>query len=438
MRDLTDPVVHWLRQFTPYVHQHRGATFIISCGGEALNDGSFTQLAQDIALLHGLGIKLVLVHGARPQIADCLSTHHIAMNYVNGVRITEAAALPCVKSAIGAVRIDIEAQLSLGLMNTTMAGIRLSVASGNFVIARPFGIINGVDYQHTGVVRRIDHTALNARLDAGAIALVSPLGYAPTGEIFNLTAADVARSIALGLGADKLIFLIDPPGLCAANHERISTLLFDQVESFIADTPALTEEIIQVLRAGATACHAGIKRVHFIDRTQNGALLKELFTRDGAGTLLSSEPFEALRPAQPDDVAGILALLAPLEQQGIVVQRSYEQLEHAIHQFHVAQCENTIIACAAFHPYYEERIGELAALAVHPDYRAQGRGARLLAQIETLARSQGLTRLFVLTTQTAHWFRERGFIPAPLSALPAAKKNQYNFQRNSQMYIKTL
>ena len=435
---VTDPFVHWLRHATPYVHAHRGRTFVIAFGGEAVADPGFRNLVHDLAMLHGLGIRIVLVHGARPQIEERLARRGAAFRYVGGLRVTDDQALASVKEAAGVVRVEIEALLSLGLANSPMAGVRIPVASGNFVTAKPLGVLDGVDYLHTGVVRRIDRDALRKRLDDGAVALLPPIGYSPTGEVFNLSAADVARSAAIALRADKLIFLLEEPGVTDAEARVVSNVLSGEVEDLLASAPGLPEDLAQALRAGADACIQGVRRVHLISRHIDGALLRELFTRDGTGTLITDEPFEELRPARIDDVAGILALLRPLEESGALVRRSRERLETEIDRFFLMERDGMVIACAAIYCYPADGMGELACVAVHPEYRNRGRGDRLLERMQAIARARGIDRLFVLTTQTAHWFRERGFEPSRLSDLPMEKQALYNYRRNSKVFIKTL
>ena len=317
-----------------------------------------------------------------------------------------------------------------------MAGVRIPVVSGNFVAARPLGVIDGVDYAHTGSVRRVDQRTLRTLLDQGMVALMPPLGYSPTGEVFNLSAADVARSAAVALGADKLIFLTE----CAETSQRpplAPNLLARDVDVLLANE-TLPDELATCLRAGAEACRHGIRRVHLVERGEPGALLRELFTHDGSGTLISAEPYEDLRPARIDDVTGILELLRPMEERGVLVRRSRERLETEIERFHITERDGLVTACAALYPYPSDDMAELACLAVHQDYRGGRRGERLLEHIEGLARAQGIRRLFVLTTQTAHWFQERGFQPAGLDALPMEKRALYNFQRNSKVFIKPL
>jgi amino-acid N-acetyltransferase len=428
-----DPFVEWMRQATPYIHAHRGRTFVIAFGGEAVADPHFPSLVHDIALLHGCGIRLVLVHGARPQIEERLARCGAQLRYVNGLRVTDATALRCVKEAAGTVRVEIEALLSLGLANSPMAGVHIPVVSGNVVTARPLGVIDGVDYAHTGAVRRVNHEMLRALLAQGAVALMPPLGYSPTGEVFNLSAADVARSAAVALGADKLIFLLEhgtaplPPNVLA-----------QEVDALLTAAPDLPPELVACCRAGAEACRGGVRRVHLVKRQHNGALLRELFTRDGSGTLISAEPYEPLRSAQVDDVTGIIELLRPLEERGILVRRERERLEMEIDRFVLTERDGLMTSCAALYEYPADGMAELACLVVHPDYRGGRRGDRLLEHLAQQARARGIGRLFVLTTQTAHWFQERGFQAAELAALPLAKQAHYHFQRRSKVFIKEL
>ena len=432
-----NPFVAWFRQASPYIHSHRGNTFVVTFGGKAVADECFPHLIQDLALLHSLGIRLVLVHGTRPQIEERLQLRDADMQIVNGLRITDAPAMACVKDAVGAVRVEIEALLSMGLANSPMAGAEIEVLSGNFVTAKPLGIIDGVDYQHTGEVRKINTSAIRKALDSGAVVLVSPMGYSPTGEAFNLNAADVAAEIATSLRADKLIFVTNRP-VNNQQGELLNHLLPREVDQLLADAEFLEEQQRRVLQNAAAASRHGVNRIHILSRQQDGVLLTELFTRDGAGTLITAEPYESIREANIDDVGGILELIEPLEAAGILVRRSRELIENEIRQFTIIERDGTIIACAALYPFADEDMAELACLAVHQDYQNGGRGDILLAHMEASARQMGLRKLFVLTTRTAHWFIERGFQAVALDELPDSKRDLYNWQRNSKLFLKNL
>jgi len=430
--------VRWFRDSSPYIHAFRGRTFVVAFGGEVIAEKQFANLVHDIALLNSLGVRLVLAHGARPQIEQRLNERGVELQYVNGLRVTDADALACVKEAAGTVRVEIEALLSMGLANSPMAGADIRVASGNFVTAQPLGVREGVDYLHTGEVRRIDREAIHRQLDDGSLVLLSPIGYSPTGEVFNLSAEDVATAAAIQLRADKLIYLVDGNGLQLDDGTMVHELNLHEAESFLDEKGEMTEAIGKSLFSAIYACSNGVPRCHLINRHVDGSLLMELFTRDGIGTLITSETYEDIRQATIDDVGGILELLAPLEQEGVLVRRERERLEMEIDHFTVVERDGTIIACAALYPFREDGCGELACLAVHQEYRKQGRGDDLLEYIERQAKGLGISRLFVLTTRTAHWFQERGFRAATLKELPMARQELYNYQRRSKVFIKSL
>ena len=429
--------VSWFRSSSPYIHAHRGKTFVIVFEGEAIESSGFTDMVHDIALLQGLGIKLVLVHGARPQIETNLKQKGLVSEFSDGLRVTDEKMLAGVKEAAGSVRLQIEALLSQGLANSPMAGTRIRVASGNFVMAKPIGVLDGIDYAHTGEVRRVDSVAINQQLENENIVLISPLGYSPTGEIFNLAANDVGASVATALNADKLIYLTEQKDL-KAGRQKNNHLTPAAMENFIRRRKKLSEKTIHCLNNAADACRSGVKRAHLVPRHIDGGLLKELFTRDGTGFLVTAEAYEKIRPAGIDDVTGIIELLSPLEEKGILVKRSRDLLETEIGNFVVVERDGMIIGCAALYQYPKNNAAELACIVIHPDYQSDGKGDMLLAHMENLASNIGLERVFILTTQTMHWFQERGFKRTDISILPKQKRNLYNYQRNSKVAVKTL
>ncbi len=435
--------VRWFRSAAPYMHAFRGRTFVIAFGGEVVDDSAkFVALIHDLNLLASVGVRLVLVHGARPQIEARLQQLRHRTQYSNGLRVTDDIALSCAKEASGRMRVEIEALLSLGLPNSPMAGADIRVASGNFVTAKPIGVLDGADLMHTGEVRKVDAVGIGDRLDHNELVLLSPIGYSPTGEIFNLALEDVAAAAAVALNADKLIFLMDSAGVVTGKnaelkHELTCTQAERLIARLIARKVAAASDVGLYLPRAVQACRAGVKRAHLISRHADGALLLELFTHRGVGTLLTADPVERLRPAKIDDIGGILRLLEPLEDDGTLVKRSRELLEMEIERFFVLEHDRVIIGCAALYPF-EEGVAELAGLAVHPDHRRLGAGERLMLAIEARARQRKIKRLFVLTTRTAHWFIERGFQPAPVSSLPRRRQDLYNYQRRSQILIKRL
>ena len=430
--------VEWFRSAAPYIHAFRGKTFVVAFGGEVVSEGQFIALAHDLNLLNSLGVRLVLVHGARPQIEEELTERGAAIRYAGGMRVTDDDALKCVKEAAGTVRVEIEALLSMGLANSPMAGADIRVASGNFVTAKPMGVLGGVDLMHTGEVRKIDAIGIQRRLGLNEIVLLSPLGYSPTGEVFNLSLEDVATSAAIALDADKLIFLMDTAGVVGENGELLRELTTVAAETILAASAVLPSDVAYYLPCAVRACRKGVARSHLISRHTDGALLQELFTHEGIGSMVSEDVLETLRNATIDDVGGILALIEPLEAEGILVRRSRELLEMEIDRFSVLEYDGLIIGCAALYPFSKEKAAELACMAVHPDYRSAGRGEALLGYMQVKALEKGFKQLFVLTTRTAHWFLERGFAEVGVDKLPKAKQGLYNYQRRSKVFMKKL
>jgi amino-acid N-acetyltransferase len=435
---VASPFVDFFRASAPYIHAHRSRTFVVMFGGEAVIDHDFPKLVHDLALMHALGVRLVLVHGSKPQIERRMKDRKIPLRFHHGVRITDRPTMSCVEDAVGSIRGRVEGLLSMGLPSSPMEHARLRVASGNFVFARPWGVRDGVDFQYTGGVRRIDIEAIKQRLDSGAIVLLSPLGYSPTGEAFNLSSHEVAAAAAAALGADKLISIVEGKGVVDRRNRLILQLNPDEAESLARDGKHLHPDTAKHLLAGARACREGVRRVHLVERRLDGAVLQELFTREGRGTLVTAEQYEGLRPARLDDIPGVLELLRPLEDAGMLVRRSRETLEHEIDRFIVVERDGMVIGCAALEVFTAESVGELYCLAVHSKYRESGRGEAIVEFIVERAQALGLAHVFVLTTQSAHFFRERGFVPVSVRKLPAERRARYDHKRRSKVLFRTL
>lgn len=438
---ITPHYVHWFRDAAPYINMHRGKTFVLMFSGEALLSSNFKHIIHDIALLHALGIRLVLVYGARPQINENLKQLGLETPFLQHRRITTRQALAAVLGAVGSIRLQIEALLSMGVANSPMFGARIDVVSGNFVTAKPYGIRDGVDFQLTGEVRSIDADVIKHNLSNQHIILLGPTGYSTTGEVYNLPAEEVATRVAIDLKADKLIFLGEQHGFIDLQGKLIRELIPKDAKIYLEQSAPDTERYLH-LRGAMQACMNGVNRCHLISYQQDGALLTELFTRDGTGTLVSDLRFEDVRQATIHDVGGLLKLLRPLEKQGILVYRSRERLEDEIEHFAVIERDGMIVACAALYPIpttgQEAKSAEIACVAVHRDYQKSNRGAQVLMFLQQRAQAQQIQVLYLLTTHTGHWFLEQGFTKVDMAQLPAAKQALYNYQRNSQVYQKII
>ncbi|EFH3393430.1 amino-acid N-acetyltransferase [Escherichia coli] len=434
-------LVEGFRHSVPYINTHRGKTFVIMLGGEAIEHENFSSIVNDIGLLHSLGIRLVVVYGARPQIDANLAAHHHEPLYHKNIRVTDAKTLELVKQAAGTLQLDITARLSMSLNNTPLQGAHINVVSGNFIIAQPLGVDDGVDYCHSGRIRRIDEDAIHRQLDSGAIVLMGPVTVSVTGESFNLTSEEIATQLAIKLKAEKMIGFCSSQGVTNDDGDIVSELFPNEAQARVEaqeEKGDYNSGTVRFLRGAVKACRSGVRRCHLISYQEDGALLQELFSRDGIGTQIVMESAEQIRRATINDIGGILELIRPLEQQGILVRRSREQLEMEIDKFTIIQRDNTTIACAALYPFPEEKIGEMACVAVHPDYRSSSRGEVLLERIAAQAKQSGLSKLFVLTTRSIHWFQERGFTPVDIDLLPESKKQLYNYQRKSKVLMADL
>ncbi len=437
--------VPWFRSVAPYIHLHRGKTFVVGIAGEAIAAGKLQHLAQDLALIQSMGVKVVLVHGFRPQVNEQLKAKGHTPRYSHGMRITDEVALDCAQEAAGQLRYEIEAAFSQGLPNTPMAGSTVRVISGNFITARPVGIVDGVDFQHSGLVRKVDTAGITKTLDFGAMVLLSPFGFSPTGEAFNLTMEEVATSVAIALQADKLIFMTEIAGIRmqpnepAGEDNPIDTELpLAAAQMLLANLPLPSQPTDSAfyLQHCAKACKEGVERSHILPFAVDGSLLLEVYVHDGIGTMVVDEKLESLREATADDVSGILQLIEPFEKDGTLVKRSPTEIERDANNYSIIEHDGVIFACAALYPYPESKTAEMAALTVSPNVQGQGDGERVLKRIEQRAKAAGLDSIFVLTTRTMHWFIKRGFKQVDPDWLPEARKRKYNWDRKSQVLVK--
>ncbi len=420
--------VEWFREASPYIHRFRGETFLLLLDGDLLREGRMGALAHDIALLSSLGIRLVIVFGAGPQIDASLESRAVETARVGRRRITPPEALVPLMESVGRIRFEIEASLSQGTDGTPMAGSRIRVVSGNFVIGRPLGVIDGIDFLYTGTVRRIESEAIRHHLDQGDVVLLSPLAFSPTGEIFNVLAFEVASRAAVAVDAAKLILLGLAPEIRNERGEALRQLV-------LPDARARESQSSLPFSVLYEALEQGVPRLHLLDGRRDGALLLELFTRDGIGTLVSRDPFEHIRPAVLDDLVDILGIIRPLESGGVLVRRPRERLEMELAHFTVTCRDRTVIGCVSLTPYPASAMAEMACLAILPEYQGAGRGEQLLAWCRAESKRLGLKRIFVLTTQSSRWFMERGFVPSSPDILPPERKKLYDPDRKSQVLV---
>lgn len=429
--------VRWFREVAPYVHGFRGKTFVIAFGGELVQDGALNALIQDLSLLSALGIKLILVHGSRPQVNEQLNLKGYEQQFGRGLEPTSDEALECAKEAAGEIRLDIEAAFSQGLPNTPMSHAQIRIISGNFVTAKPIGVVDGIDYKHAGKVRKMDIDIMRSIINQNAILLISPLGFSPTGEAFNLAMEDLATNAAISLKAEKLIFLTQDRVICSQDGSVDTELSRNEADSLL-NGGTLDEDTTSFLSHASLAVKRGVARAHLVPYTLDGSVLLEIFTHDGVGTMVVEDTLDDLRQANVDDIGAIVQLIEPLELNGTLVPRGRATIEREIEHFTVLEHDGVIYGCVSLIPYAEEQMAELACLVVHHEWQSEGEGETLLRHTEAKARAAGAKRLFVLTTQTSHWFMKRGFVQGGVADLPKSKQAHYNRSRNSLIFIKRL
>ncbi len=401
--------IHWLRQTSPYINTHRGKTFVVWFSDSLIEADNFTTLVHDLTLLSHLGIRLVLVHGMRVQIDAELSRRQIASQYGTDsyskrrMRITTTESLPAITAVIGDIRCQLESAFSTGLPNSPMSGAQISLMSGNLIVARPYGIRDGVDYQHTGELRKLRVQKIRTLLNAEMVVVLPPIGYSPTGEMFNLLSEDVAMQAAISLTADKLIFLHSDAGSIGSNLHEIST----SDEQGKNEEQQFADSISSVIERSTYACKNGVNRCHIVDANNPDALLRELFTRDGSGLLINSGDYDNIRLADTNSVQGIMALIKPLMADGTLTHRTEQDLERQIDSFYITEREGSVICCASLQ--IANNAAQLGCLAVHPDFRASGKASEMLDHLIKVARQKKCTQLFGLSTRTGDWFLEHGF-----------------------------
>lgn len=427
------------REAAPYIQNLSGKTLVVGISSSLLEGSTLAAIAADLRLLAGFGIRLVVVHGSRQQINRLAQAAGHTSAYHRNRRITDDDAMRYTKQACGMLHADLEAALSFkngDSIHTAQRNRPQRIAGGNFVTARPFGVLDGIDMQHTGRVRKIDTAAVKHALDNRAIVLISPIGHSLSGRSFNLSMTDIAEAAAIALEAEKLIFITPLRGITDTEGRLISNLTVPQAQALLAQN-AVPAEQQRWLHAAVNALKSRVRRCQILSGSLPGSLIGELFTRHGTGTSIAGGDFVTIRPARSRDIAGIVRLIRPLEAQGILLPRSRTYLENHIGQFSILEDDGRLCGCVALKIYPEEAAAELSCLAVAPDTRDSGHGERLLEHIIAAAAAQGINRLFALSTQTGEWFLERGFCHAPADTLPHERLAEYRQNgRASHIFVR--
>jgi amino-acid N-acetyltransferase len=426
--------VNAIREVLGYLGRYRNELFVLKIDDALVEEPLFPLLIRDVVLLYRMGIHVVIVPGARHAIDSALESAGIRSRYHQGVRITTEEGLAHVMTAASRVSNRI---LSLLSENGAQA------VSGNWVRARTLGVIEGIDFQRTGRIEKVNVTLLSKLLGEGVIPLATNIGWNAVGKAHNLSSTELAVAVASAMGAAKLFFVGMEPGIPAVGEAlpelRVrdsgvySNMDLSQVERLLAAAGnSLDREHRVLLESAVAACTGGVKRVHIVDGRENGILLEEIFSISGRGTMLFANLYTNICPASVEDVPEIIRLIQPFVQQSLVLQRTPETIAENVERWVVYKVDDAIRGCAALTPYDAES-GEIEALVVDEDHRGGGTGGRLVTFLIDRARRLGMKRVFALTTQASDFFMALGFAEVPPEELPAAKRQRYNRRRNSRV-----
>jgi amino-acid N-acetyltransferase len=429
--------VDTIREVFQYLKQFAGKTFVLKIDYTVIQDPHFPVLMKDVARLHEAGIRIVLIPGAKERIDEILAVYKVEDRTINGVRATSHEAMPFIKMAA----FDVANRLM-----TSLSGSDITAVIGNWVRARGIGVVEGVDFQSAGIVERVLTDSVRSILEDGFIPILPCIGWNSTGRPYNILSNDLAVVAASRIGAEKLFFMTSGPGFLARDYEvpegvpispegRISNFSLPDLEKFFAANP--DREELELLVKARRACEAGVDRVHILDGRADGALLKEIFSNLGSGTMIYSKRYSGIRPMRQNETIEVLRLMKPFVEQGILVPRNEETLSETYGDYIVFEIDDAVHASAALHRY-PDGVGEIAAVAVDQQYSHLGVGPRLIGYLLDRAEEIGLSRVFVLTTRTADWFLRLGFEEGDLSSLPEKKQAAYNFSRKSRILVKNL
>ena len=429
--------VDLIREVFAYTERFRYSTFVIKISNEIVDHPDFPQHARDLALLHKAGIRTVIVPGARYRIDEVLHRFGVEKRFENGIRITDPGSIDLIKMAA----FDVAHR-----MMTALSGHRITAVIGNWVRARSRGVLDGVDFGRTGIVDRIRVEAVTRSLEQDHVPIFPCIGHNESGDPFNLSSDELAGTVAGALNARKLFHLGADPVMKTPEWKVPESVEVLEDGRIFRMTPDVVREILAMnserpgrgaLESAAAACRAGIDRAHILDGRQGGVLLKEIFSNLGVGTMVFADAYERLRPMETSDVPGIMEIMRPLVSEGILVERTRDELEKKQKDYWVYAMDGVVHGCAALHPA-GDKSAEIAGFAVDPRYAQLGIGAKLISRLSDKAAEDGMHRLFVLTTRTADWFLARGFREGTLGDLPADCRADYNEERNSRVLIKDI
>lgn len=420
-----------IRQAFGYINRFKDQIFVIKIDGTLIANQFFPIMIKDIVLLHQMGIRVILVPGARNRIDEILATYKIDCPTINGTRVSPPEAIPFIKMAA----FDVSNKLM-----TLLAENGANAVIGNWVRARSIGVRDGIDFQSSGIVEKFKIDIIKNVLEDNLIPIFPNIGWSATGKPYNLSSNELAFNLSTEVKATKLFFITDQEGLNAKEYKvpdhvaqsdgLISQLTIEQAGAFLDLNTDKQNEQLEMISFAYRACNSGVDRVHLIDGRAEGMILKEIFSNRGFGTMIYSNQHENFRPMNVSDIPEVLRLMQPVIEEKILVPRTAADLEEKVNEYTVYEVDGTVHACGALHVYPDKQ-GEIAAIVVDEMYAGAGIGKKMITFLIEKAVKLKLKQIFVLTTQTADWFLQLGFTETTVEELPDIKREFYNRKRNS-------
>ena len=422
-----------LRGILQYIPRFRDRIFVIAIDGEIVESENFSNVLLDLAVLRSLNVKVIIVHGARHQIEQRAAESGARITNADGAGITDKQTL--------AISLDAATRVTHEIMEG-LTSVDLRAAYANAIIAYPAGILGGVDQQYTGRVDRVDTASLQLFLDQGIIPVLPPLGFDGDGKTYRINSDTVAVEVAEALRATKIIFLCES-GSLRVDGQLVRQLSVEEADAMVKKHRLPTEQrrpLEQKLEAAARACRQGIQRVHLLDGHVNEALLAELFSSEGIGTMVHSNEYQHIRRAFKKDVRRIMALIRQSVQNEELIHRTRHDILSRIEDYWVLEIDRHLAGCIALHPYPEEGKAELACLYVSKTQENAGYGRKLMTFVENLAQTEGFKEMFALSTQAFVYLQQKGgFHEADASILPVSRREKYDQSgRRSKVLVKSL
>jgi amino-acid N-acetyltransferase len=420
-----------LRGILQYVTHFRDKIFVVAIDGEILGSENFANILLDIAVLRSLSIRVVLVHGAGLQIEQAAQEQGIRPSNSDGIGLIDETTL------------EISINVALRLTNQIMEGLTqvdLRAAYANCIIAHPSGIVRGVDFQKSGKVERVDAKILELFLNEEIVPVIPPLGFDGEGRTFRVNSDLVALEVAEALHAAKLIYLSAFDGL-VLDGQRIGHLVAPELEEVLKkQKDKLPKGLLSKLEHAAQACRYGVPRVHLLNGNVNEALLAEIFSNGGVGTMVYSNEYEQIRHLYKKDIREVMSLIQQSVRSEELVRRTRTEILADIDDYWVLEIDRHIVGCVAMYPYPEHKMAELACLYVSRSNENQGLGRKLISFVESLARERGFSKLIALSTQAFVYLQQKGgFAEAGPEILPPARRAKYEASgRNSRILLKNL